>query len=372
MQKILPKKHYALIGIIAAIIFVVAWSLKVHSANKQTSPTIPVVKATIAEQADKNMPLEISGFAKGADRADISPMASGTILRIFKHEGQSVQKGDVLATIKADQSDAQVSAANASVDALEKTLSDSKKYYNQLVDQAKSAPNSDQTDEAVKSAKRALDLQDQAVQDQIVAAQGSAQIAQAGKNNFILTAPFSGTIVAVYGREGGFANFSMPIMNIATPSSLEIETYVTAADARNISVGSVATLQSPNGAPISGTVTTVSPGSDPLSLKTLVRIRINDSSNFIALGDFMHGEIMIPRQQNAISIPRNAIVSRGGDPVVFVLDKNNIAKEQPITIGDEYGGFVDITNGIEANQKIVTEGQQYLINGSATTLYATN
>lgn len=286
-----------------------------------------------------------------------------------------VRKGEILATIEADQSDAQVAAASASTNALEKTLEDTKKYYDQLVDQAKTQrdnDNSDGADEAVKTAKRARDLQIQAMQNQIVAAKGSLNIAKAGRNNFNITSPFSGTITAIYAREGGFANFSMPMINIATKNGFEIETYVSASAAQNVLVGQTAIFQAKDQTPLTGTITTVSAGADSLSLKTLVRVHINDSSNIIRLGDFLKGEIMTPRKQAAISIPRNSIVTRGGDQFVFVVDENSTVTEQPIKIISENADLVDVSEGIDSNQKIVTEGQQYLINGETVTPYEKN
>ncbi len=369
MQRITSKQRYSAIGVVA-IIIVATFLLRMHSnANENTSSVQPV-KIVIAREADKNMPLEISGFVRGESRADIAPMASGRILRIFKHEGELVKKGDVLATIDANVSDAQLAAASSSVDALSKTLDDSKKYYNQLVDQAKN--DSSSNSEATKSAKRGRDLQIQAAKDQLIAAQGALGIAQAGRNNSTLIAPFAGTITTVYGREGGFANFSMPLVSISTQNSKEIETYVSATDGRNITVGTIATMQTSNGQPVSSVITAVSAGSDTQSLKTLLRIHIDDVSNTIYLGDFLHGQILIPRSQEAVSIPRNAIVSRGGDQIVFVVNDKNIAKEQSIKTSSEHSGLIDVTEGLVANQKIVTEGQQYLINGSATKPYESN
>ena len=369
MQRITSKQKYFTIGVVI-IIIVATFLSKMHSSANENTPPPQSVKIVTAKEADDNMPLEISGFVRGETRADVAPMASGRILHIFKHEGETVRKGDVLATIDANVSDAQVAAASSSVDALSKTLTDSKKYYDQLVDQAKSDSGSDS--ESTKSAKRGRDLQIQAAKDQLIAAEGALSIAQAGRNNSTLIAPFAGTITTVYGREGSFANFSMPLISIATQNSKEIETYVSAANGRNLKVGAIATMQNSNDQPVSGIITAVSAGSDTQSLKTLLRIHIDDVSNTIYLGDFLHGQILIPRSGEAVSIPRNAIVSRAGDQIVFVIDDKNIAKEQSIKISSEHGGFIDVTEGLVANQKIVTDGQQYLINGSVTKPYESN
>ncbi|HBI34213.1 MAG TPA: hypothetical protein DEA43_04720 [Candidatus Moranbacteria bacterium] len=370
MQRITQKKQYLLAGAIVIITITTILLLKTPGNADQNTKTAQAIKVTTAKEATKSTPLEISGFVRGENRAEIAPMTSGKILRILKNEGDFVKKGEVLATIEVNQADAQVSAAQASVNALEKTLADSKKYYDQLVDQTKD--NSSSSNEEIKSAKRARDLQIQAAKSQLISAQGALKIAQSSKNNSIVTAPFSGTIIAISAREGGFANFSMPIMSISTQNSKEIETYVSAANARDIKVGTIATMRAANGQPISGAVTAVSAGSDAQSLKTLIRIHIDDSSGTIYLGDFLRGEILIPKLQDAVSIPRSAILSRGGDQIVFVVDDDNIAREKSVTIGFESDGMIDVISGIEENEKVVIEGQQYLINGSITKTYASN
>lgn len=376
MKKSLSKKQsFFAIGIIVVATAALVFLLKSKNANKETASKNPIVKTMIAEEAAKNDELEISGFVRGTDRADISPLASGTIVKILKHEGESVKKGEILAIIRNEQVDAQVVAAAASVSALEKTLNDSKKYYDQLVKEAKTnrdADPSDSNDEMVRSAQRARDLQIQAAKDQLILAKGSADIAKAGKNNFTLVAPFAGKITAVYGREGGFANFSMPLFNLSTPNKLEIETYVSTTAGKNISLGNPVSLMTSNGAPLAGIVTAVSPGSDSMSLKTLVRIKLDDTTSLVSLGDFLHGKILATRGNQTVSIPRSAVVSRGGDQIVFVLDENNLAKEQAIKIAGEHSGLVEVTEGIDLGQRIVTEGQQYLINGITTTPYETN
>lgn len=372
MQKFPQKKHYWIAALIIPITAIAFLLLKNNGSAKQEDINGQPVKFILATETDANTPLEIAGFVRGENRADIAPMSSGRILRIFKHEGQAVKKGEVLATIDASQASAQVSAAQAGVDALKKTLADSEKYYDQLVSQAKEAPDSDSNDEAIKSAKRARDLQIQVAKDQLINAQGALGIAQANKNNSTLLAPFTGTITAIHGKEGGFANFSAPLISLSTQNSKEIETYVSAEDGREITPGNIVNLKSADGVPISGTVTAVSAGSDTQSLKTLVRIHLSDDSNNIYLGDFLHGQIMIPRLQKTVSIPRNAIVLRGGDQIVFSLDDNNVAQEKSIKTGFEHDGFIEVTEGININQKIIIEGQQYLINGAVTKPYESN
>ncbi|KKQ79387.1 MAG: Efflux transporter, RND family, MFP subunit [Candidatus Moranbacteria bacterium GW2011_GWD2_38_7] len=110
------KSWLKLIGPLIVIIIILAIILSLKStSNAEQSKVVPTVKITRAKIAESTIPIEISGFVRGENRADIAPMASGKILNILKHEGEQVKKGEVLAIIEAYKSDTQIAAANASV-----------------------------------------------------------------------------------------------------------------------------------------------------------------------------------------------------------------------------------------------------------------
>lgn len=350
------------------------WSLRARgAADSQTDRSIPAVKVMTARTASDGIILPVSGFIRSVDRADVSPLASGKILDIFKREGDTVRQGEVIAIIDSQQVDAQIDAAGSNIDALQKTLDKSQKYYEQLVKEARSADDNMDTDasnEALKSAKRARDLQIQATRDQLVAAQGMLEVARSGRSDFSVKAPFSGRITAVNGRVGGFASFGMPLFSLSSNKAFEIETYVSAADGKRTAVNNQAAFSLTDGSSVAGTVSAISAGADSQSLKTLVRIQINTAPASVGLGDFLHGGIFLPDSPADISLPQSAIVSRGGDPIVFVVDQNSIVHEQPVRLGDFQNGSVRIESGLTDGQSVVIEGQQYLLNGLSVKPYA--
>jgi RND family efflux transporter MFP subunit len=358
-----------LITLTLIIIVTITTILIVKNPRKQDEhlPN-PIVKVLPVKETGQAPLIEISGFARGSNQADISPQASGRILKIFKHEGEFVKQGEVLATLDASQTDAQVSATNSSLDALQKTLHDTEQYYDQLVDEAKSNHSSD---EAVKSAKRARDLQIQSVKNQIVSAEGSLAITQAGRKNFTVIAPFAGNIISINKHIGEIASFGNPLISVSANNDFEIETSLSSTDAQKISIGDVASFKLPNTAPISGIVSAVSSGADQQTLKSTVRIHLDNSANILHSGDFLHGEISLAEKTSSILIPTSAVVSRGGDSVIFIIDENNIAKEQPLKLGTVQNGMVEVFTGLSGGQDIVIEGQQYLINGITVEKYAT-
>jgi RND family efflux transporter MFP subunit len=332
---------------------------KIHASESsgQAVASGVAVKTITAEKSNGEGQLEISGFVRGTNRANIAPMMSGRILKIYKREGDIVRKGETIAIIDASQADAQTNAANNSVDALKKTLSKTGDYYDKLVNQT--------TGDAKKSAKKGRDLQKQMVKDQIVAAQGVADVSQVVENNSVLTAPFDGTITSMPVREGDFAAAGVPLVNIDSTKSLELETYVAATDGQKVSVGNVVQIQTSSENSVSGTVVAVSPAVDTQNLKTYVRIHIGDTTGSVHLGDFVRGNIKISgSSESSIEIPRKAVINRGGDPVVFVVDGKSMAEERVIKIGKEQNGIVPILQGVSEGEKVVVEGQFNLRNNT--------
>lgn len=348
-------KKKILIATIAISFIALSWGIK--SKSKIQQPSKPSAGYIFAEESEDQSNIEISGFAKASNRAEIAPMASGKVLKIFKREGEKVSKGEALAIIEATQTNAQLDAAAATVKSLEKTVSQSEKYYDQLVDEVK---DSGASEESVRSAKKARDLQIQSAKSQLTAAQGALEIAKAGKGNLTVTAPFSGTILAIHTREGGFANFSMPLISLGSENNKEIETYVATKDGENIHLGMSANFKTEKNQLISGVVSSIAPANENSNFKNFLRISLDDELSSIKLGDFLKGEINIPSEEKLVSVPRQAIVSRQGIPAVFILDEKNIVHEQSVEIGSENENNLYIAKGITVGQKILVEGQQYL------------
>ena len=363
------KKKKIAIGLFVfflAVASIVITAQVIQSKEKIEEKNLSV-ETKIVEFSNLDGEVRISGFLRGESRAEVAPLASGRISQIFKREGEFVKQGEVVAILDSPQMEAGVSSATSSVEALKKVISDSEKYYDQIVDQAeaaeKEANGSKTMKEAVKSAKRARDLQIESAKSQLAQAEGALLISQAGEGTLSVRAPFSGSIASIYGREGGFANFSIPLFSIVSPQAFELEAYVASSDARNISVDSVANLFLESGAPFVGIVTAVSPGTNSQNLKTLVRISIEDKADMLRIGDFLHGGIIFKRSEEFLSVPREAVVVRGGDSIIFTLDENNIIHENLVSIGDENKGQVEIFSGLESGQQVVVRGQQFVVNG---------
>jgi multidrug efflux pump subunit AcrA (membrane-fusion protein) len=78
---------------------------------------------------------------------------------------------------------------------------------------------------------------------------------------------------------------------------------------------------------------------------------------------FVKADIITSRKDSAIVIPKNIILSRQKGKTVFVVDRG-VAAERIIETGLENITDVEVTRGLEKNDRVVTSGFETLGNRS--------
>ena len=76
----------------------------------------------------------------------------------------------------------------------------------------------------------------------------------------------------------------------------------------------------------------------------------------LRLGESVYGEIAAATRQNAVVIPVEAIVPEGAGYKVFVVDKSGTAHEREVKIGGRTPTKVEIVEGLNGGETVVTQG----------------
>ena len=74
--------------------------------------------------------------------------------------------------------------------------------------------------------------------------------------------------------------------------------------------------------------------------------------------------IIYERRDQALQIPRTAIVDDEGQASVFVVE-NGKAQQRHITVGLTNDGLVEVTTGLKGEEQVVVVGQGGLKSGNA-------
>lgn len=108
-----------------------------------------------------------------------------------------------------------------------------------------------------------------------------------------------------------------------------------------------------------GRVTQISPAVEASTRTFKASISIDNPEWKLRPGMFVKAEIIVARKDSALVIPKDIILSRQRGKTVFVVVKG-ASEERIITTGLENPNQVEVTKGLEPNERIVMKGFETL------------
>jgi membrane fusion protein (multidrug efflux system) len=110
---------------------------------------------------------------------------------------------------------------------------------------------------------------------------------------------------------------------------------------------------------VSGILTQISPALDAESRMFKLRVEIPNSDLRLKPGSFIKADIVVLEKASALVIPKSIILDRRGAKAVFVIERG-IAIERRIQTGIENVDEAEVTAGLKASDRVVTEGFETL------------
>jgi HlyD family secretion protein len=201
-----------IVGVVAAcaVVAVLVWTVtSQQSANAPEQPSLQTTPVMRGEFTDE---VKASGNVQPVSSVVVTPEVDGIISEVFVSEGDYVEEGTTLLTIRNDSLDKAVREADIQLQSAKAQLSSAKENYNT----AYKAYYADQTDLAtVNSAADAVD----AAQLSLETAQSAYDDAVATANKRTVTAPASGTVVVMNAVEGAAVGSGAGAGTAATATS---------------------------------------------------------------------------------------------------------------------------------------------------------
>jgi len=355
--------------IVAAVVGLSSCSTerKAEAPPTQTVRNIPVLAV---QQANVSDLLEAVGTVRAAQTSDLASQMMGNIVEVRAHEGDRVQRGQVLAVIDDSQPRAavdraiaagvaaqqQLVAADSDLSLAESTL----KRYQNLYERKSVSPQ--EFDEVKARQQAALAGRDMAQAGQ---AQSQAALNQArtSLDYTRIRAPFDGVVTEKKADSGALASPGMPIFTVEDERRYRLEATVNESDLRYVRTGqqvSVA-IDVLDNAGLKGKVKQIVPAADPASRTFLVKIELPTDTR---LRSGLFGRVQFSRgERKALLIPRSAVVERGQFQGIFVLDQNKVASLRYITLGRPSGSAIEVLAGLQDGERLVAKPGALDLNG---------
>jgi len=341
--------------------------------QRSAAPSIETVQNIPVFAAQKgNVPdlLEAVGTVHAAQTSDLGSQMMGNIVEVRVHEGDRVQRGQVLAVIDDSQPRAALDRATATGVAAQQQLvaaeselalaGSTLKRYQNLYERKSVSPQ--EFDEVRARQQAALAHRDMAQAGQ---AQAKAALTQARTtlDYTRLRAPFDGVVTERKADSGSLASPGMPIFTVEDVRRYRLEVTVNENDLRYVRTGQqvLFAIDALDNAGRKGRVVQIVPAADPTSRTFLVKIELPTDtrlrSGLFGRAKFSRGE------RQALLIPRSAVVERGQLQGVFVLDQNKVASLRYITLGKLCGSEIEVLAGLQDGERLVAKPGELDLNG---------
>jgi len=266
---------------------------------------------------------------------------SGKVISVLAKEGDYVKMGQTLAIVRSDVVNVNAQTANS---AYQNAASDYNRYENAYKTGGVTKQQLDQAKLAMVNAK--------------------AQLTQANINvgDTRIKAPISGFINKKH-IEPGSILAAMPataLFDIVNVSKLKLKVTVDESQVASLKLGNIVNISAsvfPDKS-FTGRITFIASKADE-SLNFPIEIEVaNNPNNQIKAG--MYGTATFgsntAKQAEVITIPRAAFVGSVSSNQVFVV-KNNVATLKKIVAGRIFGDKVEVLEGLNDGDVVVTSGQ---------------
>jgi HlyD family secretion protein len=208
----------------------------------------------------------------------------------------------------------------------------------------------------------AEDIDIRAQETRVDEAQAAAAAARSEVAKTALIAPFDGTLSQVNISVGELASPGAPAVSMVSNSRYEIDALVSESDIAKVAVGDASSVTLDtfgNGEIFDAVVTEVDPAETVENGIGAYGVKLQFVKDDARIRSGMTANVSIEtsKHANVLAVPASAIITRGTDK--FVLVVNGAAKpvETTVTVGiTGTNGLVEIVSGLKAGDRVMTFG----------------
>jgi RND family efflux transporter MFP subunit len=293
------------------------------------------------------------------DEATVMAKTAGVIEQILVEEGARVRVGQVLARLETDRLRLEVARAKAEVDKAQDAYDRNTRIYEKHLISKDLYDQSRFTLEAVRAAY---------------------DLARLTLRESEIRAPIGGIVSARFVKVGNQIQPNTAAFRITRMDSLHAQIYVPERDIHKLAPQQKATL-SVDAWPdqtFAGRILRVNPVVDAGTGTVKVTVAMAAGQPELKPGMFGRVEILYDRREQAVLVPKDAVLTEDAAQSVFVVDKEK-ARRRAIKIGYTDSAHYEVLEGLKDGEQVVTTGQANLkddakvlvVNHSGATVPAT-
>ena len=357
------KKFFKIAALVVIGLLFVGTFVYLYQKSK---PKTQMYEILTAKQKNIEKTTIVTGSAEPRDQVLIKPQISGIISDLYKHAGDKVTKGEVIAKVKVipemsslNSAENRVRLAKISIDQAKRDMDRNDKLYK---DKLVSSEDAEKTRLAYRQAKEEL----LSSEDNLNIVKEGISKSNANYSTTLIRSTIDGLILDVPVKVGNSVvmsntfNDGTTIATVANMSDLIFKGNIDETEVGNIHEGmpvkiTIGALQNrvftANLEYISPEVITTN-GANQFEIKAAVNIPAGIK---MRAGYSANAEIVLQHADNVITVPEGAVEFRNDSTFVYILQKNTqpqVFKRRPVTVGISNGIDIEIKHGLKLHEKV--------------------
>ncbi|WP_114782455.1 efflux RND transporter periplasmic adaptor subunit [Botryobacter ruber] len=279
--------------------------------------------------------ISTTGTVLPNEEVELRSEIPGRVTNIRFEEGSHVKQGQLLLTVNAEDLRAQL-----------QKLKSNQKLYRDMEERQRTLLE-----------KEYISKQEyEQVSNQLAMVNADIRALQATLDKAYIRAPFSGVVGLRQVSEGSFVTATTPIARIVDVSPVKIEFSIPGRYSQSVKTGDKVTFTS-EGSPemYEARIYAIQPSIDPATRTLPIRALYENKNEEIKPGAFVQVNLTLKQMDEAILIPTESIIPEATGHKVF-LAKNGKAQPQMVKIGQRSETMIQIMEGIEPGDTIISSG----------------
>lgn len=316
------------------------------SGSKEADQAKPVAQVHTAVAVGGGTASTVTAYgvaeqAPGNDRG-LTTQAEAILSRIVAPTGTSVEPGQIVAILSP--------TANARLD-IAKASTDERAAEQALARTLRLRKDGLASEADVNTARATYQT----------SAQTLAAARQRG-STLVLKSPVSGNVQGLTAKTGDVIPAGTTVARVGARGDLRAHLGIDPAIATRVRTGQPITISAVNRTfSLTTMVAGVNPLVDPTTRLASIFARLPAGQGF-GLGEALRGSVAVNGGGGGVLIPYSALLDDGGRTYVFVVN-NGVASQRDVTPGNSTGDSIQIVQGLQPNEHVVTEGGTALEDG---------
>jgi RND family efflux transporter MFP subunit len=208
-------------------------------------------------------------------------------------------------------------------------------------------------DDLIAASRRRLELWG-------LTAQQIDSIATSGKPQLDLTiySSASGIVSERKVTQGQYVSAGETLYTVTDLSSVWVKADIYETDLSQVHVGQAVevTAESLPGKKLRGKVGFLEPMVNPQTRTTAARVQVANPGMHLRPGMFVQARFALSAGENALVVPRSAVVDTGERKLVYVAKGNGVFEAHAVEVRAVADDYYPVTDGLRGGERIVTEG----------------